>query len=123
MRWVAQAVTAPARCAVLPYVGATHELGFIDTGSELPDGGDGRFDKHIYVSVVGARELARVIGYVDPADLEARVAELEALLAAQAEELALANRQLDAIDVMESADFRARRKPGRPAKQREEVAA
>lgn len=118
MRHVDRALTTPSRCAVLPSIGSSHELGFIDTGSELPGKGDA-FDCHVYVSVVALREMMRVEGYPMPEDVQAlsdRLDELEtenAALVAERDDLAA---KFAAIDMLASADFRARNKPGRPKK-------
>lgn len=113
MRFVQQAAVKPSRCAVLPQVGGSHRDGYIDTGSEMLGGGDGRWDQHVYVSVVAVKEMAAMIGWCDPAPLEARLAQVEAELEQARAELAQANRHLDAIDVLESEGFRARKRPGR----------
>ncbi len=123
MRFVERAVTSPGHCAVFPHMGGDHREGYLDTGSELKNGGDGRWDQHVYVSVVAVREMAAMVGMVDPADL---VAELAAVRAANVElevELAEADRRLEAVDIMESAGFTARKKAGRPPKSRDEIAA
>lgn len=119
MRFVERAITRPSRCAVLPYVGANHPRGFIDTGSELAG-----FDNHVYVSVVAAEEMARMVGFVPGHRLKEIEAERDAALLelAQArEDLAVAERHLEAVDLLESKGFTARKKPGRP--KREEAAA
>lgn len=122
MRLVPTADIKPGRCAVLPQVGGQHPEGYIDTGSEMLGGGDGRFDQHVYVSVVAARELAGVIGWIDPSTLEVLVAEQAQRIAALDAELTEANRQLDAIDALESAGYRSRKKPGRkPAREEQPV--
>lgn len=116
MRLVPSALTSPSRCAALPYIGRDHPLGYFDTGSELPGRGD-QYDSHVYISVVAAQEMARMLDWAPPED----VAELKQALAAsllRVEELererdeALAFKQ--AVDTIESADFRARKKSGRP---------
>jgi hypothetical protein len=72
-------------------------------------------DPRVYLSVSWIEECARKLGmeYEDDrkaAALEARVEELEL-------ELAEADKRIEAIDVMESAGFTARKRPGRkPAK-------
>lgn len=115
MRLVERAATRPMRCAVLPQIGQNHERGFIDTGSEMPG-----FDNHVYVSVVAAEQMARMVGWVPGRDLKAVEAERdEALadLAAVREELASAERHLEAVDLLESRGFTARKKPGRPKRE------
>lgn len=119
MRWVETATIRPHRCAAIPFVAGNDEEGFIDTGSEL----DG-FDNHVYISVKAVNEMANLIGrptitqfrevVQSNQDMYTRLLELTA----QRDAL---QRQIDAVDVLASADFVARRKPGRKAK--EEIAA
>lgn len=116
MRFVEVAGFYPARCAVLPYVGAHHPNGYIDTGVEI----DGI---HIYVSIAAVAEMARLARVIPPAvpDLTDRVTELEAELAqvsARRDEL---ERQVAAVQVLKSAGYHAARKPGRPPKKKERV--
>lgn len=116
MRLVAHAEMAPARCAVLPAVTDCAE-GFIDTGSEMIDGGNPAFDQRVYVSVLAVREMGAMVGLVDAGPVRAEVAAaLDRAERAEAE-LAEAHRALDAVDIMESAGFTRRRKTGRPPKQ------
>jgi len=125
MRWVAEAVTKPQRCAVLPHVGRTHPLGFFDTGSEMPGKGD-QWDNHIYVSVVAAQLMAVEMGWASPESVDELKAEIDRLKGENErleEELNAAEVVLSAIDTLESRDFRARKKPGRPSKKEEGVAA
>lgn len=79
MHLVEVAAFRPQRCAVIPYIGAHHPNGFIDTGNEL----DGN---RIYISIVGLAEMARVARIIPRAvpdltaeleEAQARVAELE----------------------------------------------
>lgn len=92
----------------------------MDTGNEI-----GGIDPHAYISVVAVREMARLIGFVsgeEHAQVLERAAELAERVLGLEEEIAQADAALEAIDVMESRGFTARRKPGRPRKA-EEVAA
>ena len=117
MRRVPEAVVRPGRCAVFPQIGGAHEKGYFDTGSEMPG-----FDNHVYVSVVAVEEMARILGWTPPDDrmeLEARAAGLAAEVERLTEELAEADKFAHAVDVLESRDFRARRKPGRPKQTKE----
>lgn len=117
MRLVERAVTFPSRCAAIPFIGAAHEAGFVDTGAEIPASAK---DSHVYVSVVAVREMAALIGYVsgdeyaglltERDELAGRVVELE-------REVAEADKFLKAIDALESEGFRARKKTGRPPKE------
>lgn len=119
MRLVQNAVRLPHRCAVVPFIGQNHPDGFIDTECDL----DGL---RVYISVVGAREIAKVIRYVPAAAVvaaEDRVAGLEAELAQTRAELATAERELEAVHVLESKGYTSRKKPGRPSKRQEEVTA
>jgi len=122
MMFVEKAVISPARCAVIPHIDGDHPEGFIDSGSEMLGGGDGRFDQRVYVSIVACRELATMIGWEDPAELRAQVADLEERLATAEQAVTVAHNFLDAIDVLESGEFRARRK-AKQSKQREPVEA
>jgi hypothetical protein len=116
MRIVALPFARPMRCAAIPYIGqsAQGEIWF-DTGSELMGP-----DDHVYLSGTAVKECARMIGWVPPSDIKALRRELEDVrheLAAVLTERHELKHKLDAIDVIESADFRARKKPGRPPKE------
>ena len=124
MRWVESATIRPHRCAVIPFVGSD-ESGFIDTGSEMEG-----FDNHVYVSVTAVKEMARLIGLPSKADynqLAAEANDVARQLEDTVAQLQAARRELDAIDVIESADYRefkrkrrTGRPPGRPRKEEEE---
>ena len=119
MRWVDRALTKPSRCAVIPSIAGTHPDGFIDTGSEMPGKGD-RWDDHVYVSVVALREMVRLMGWPTVEEHSEMVGEIDGLRSELAETQAALERAetvLDSIDALESADFRARRKTGRPKKE------
>lgn len=121
MRFVERAPVRPHHCAVIPHLGANHKDGYIDSGNEMSC-----IDPHIYVSVVAVREMARLIGDPSREEFEAataRVAQLEEELAAAKDALDSAERFIEAIDAIESRDFRARKKPGRPRKNESEVTA
>lgn len=129
MRIVPKAVGRPHVCAVYPHIGGDHPRGYFDTGNELVG-----FDPHIYVSVVAAEHMASDLGWVEPAvqdDLQQQISELAQELARETARADAAEAKLQAIDVLESEGFRARKKAGRPKKQespdtsaqREEVAA
>ena len=120
MRFVEKAEIRPGRCAVIPTIPGTHPEGFFDTGSELPG-----FDNHVYVSLVAVKEMARKINWVSPATYQEALDQIEALerqIRDAEADLRETQQFMDAIDVIESRDFRARRKPGRPKKQTEEAA-
>lgn len=76
-------------------------------------------DPHIYLSVVAIREMAALVGLPSREELESVVGERDRL-ARELEEcraaLDAAERLVEAVDVLESRDFRARKKPGRPRK-------
>lgn len=121
MRLVPQAVIRPHHCAMLPHLGSAHVKGYVDTGSELPG-----FDNHGYASVVFVEEAARkLLGWSSPEvvkELEDRLAERDRTIEDLRAQLEEADRHLSAIEVMESAGFRARKKPGRPRKAEEQAA-
>jgi hypothetical protein len=102
-------------CAVLP--GRQKDpKGFIDTGNDLLG-----IDPHVYLSYEGVRQAALRLGFVEGEEhhslreeLTDRIHQLETDLADTQEQLAQADGYLEAIDVLESANFRARHKPGRP---------
>lgn len=86
--------------------------GFIDT--RLTPSLDG--DHRIYVSVGWVKEMAGKLGMRSREEYEALEREVELLeqrVFEVEDELAQVDAVVDAIDVIESRDFRARRKPGR----------
>lgn len=121
MRIVPHAVARPNQCVVYPQLGSNHAEGYFDTGNELP-----AIDPHIYVSVAAAKEMARELGYVSGEDHAELIAELEAVrsdLDDALGQIGELDTVIDAIDTLESAEFRARKRPGRkPAKQPERSA-
>ena len=121
MRFVERADIRPMRCAVCPSIGQSHLEGFIDTGAEMLPAA---VEQRVYVSVAAVRELNRVLGWPTPTAHEALQAERDELakrLEDAETDLKETQQFMDAIDVIESRDFRARRKPGRPKKQPEGV--
>jgi hypothetical protein len=99
---------------VFPTLGSAHPKGYIDTGNELTV-----IDPHAYISVEAVEQCAQFIGYPtkdEHADALARIERLEQELESTKNALAEADRLVEAIDVIESRDFRARKKPGRPRK-------
>lgn len=115
MRWVEAATGAPHRCAAIPFVGMNHELGYIQTGAVM----DG-FDNEVYISVVAVKEMATIIGYPTVEEHRNLVVEANRIarqLEATTAELAAARAELDAIDMLASAGFVARKKPGRPKRE------
>lgn len=115
MRKVDRCVQRPLHCAVFPTLGAGHAKGYYDVNVNLP--GPGIYENRVYVSVEAVEALARKEGWLEPAEQARLNNEVEGL-ARQLEqcraELTEARRQLEAIDVIESADFRARKRAGRP---------
>lgn len=114
MRFVEQAFMQPHKCFVFPHLGNNHRKGYIDPGNNLVC-----IDPHPYLSVEAVEQCAQFIGYPSKAEHEAavaRVAQLERELDDARTALAEADRLIEAIDVIESRDFRARKKPGRPRK-------
>ena len=115
MRLVDKPTIAPAHCAAIPFLGPTSETTrWIDTGSEMV-GWDGR----VYLSDVAVRQCMSLFGFPSPGEYEQAVAERDAIraeLEALKVETRQIRRELDAIDVLESADFTRRKKPGRPPK-------
>lgn len=113
---VQKATSHPGACAVSGFSDGP----FLDTGARCHN-----LNPHIYLNVDVLKQMARAVGMVPNSDLAAardELAQLEARLAQCESELATANHQLDAIDVIESRDFRARKKPGRkPQTQTEQV--
>jgi hypothetical protein len=108
----------PHQCAVLK-IGASHDDIWIDTGTNLPD-----IDPRVYISGKGGAAVAAFLGWTDPGTrytLDSRVAELEREMKDLREQLAEADKFISAIDALESAGLRARKKTGRPTKQREDV--
>lgn len=113
MRIVDRPALRPMRCAAIPYIGATHNGKFIDTGSEMTGG----FDNRVYISDVAVGDMARMLGFVAKGEhrqMADRVAQLEAELERAHAEIADLERVQQAIDVLESKGYRSRRKPGRP---------
>jgi hypothetical protein len=105
----------------LPQIGGDHEEGFLDTGNELPG-----WDDRVYVSIVAVREMAKRIQWVPPeehAEAQAKVGALELEVERLTEELNASESVFDAIDLLESQGYRARKRPGRPKKQEVKEAA
>lgn len=114
MRFVDKAPGKPGTCAVFPQFGGQHVRGYIATGTVLPG-----WDPEIVISVQAVEEMVRQLGWPTVQEHADAVAELERALARVEHleaDLTEANRIVDAIDAIESADFRARKKAGRPKK-------
>lgn len=114
MRLVQHPGLAPHRCAVLPYLGASNSAGFFDSEQELGPPG-ARVRDRVYVSFEAVCEMARLLGWVGPSVVKAKDADLaskQARIDQLEAELREADRFSQAIDVIESKDFRARQKRG-----------
>jgi hypothetical protein len=115
MRFIEHLPPGARPCALIP--GRQRDpKGFIDTGNELPG-----FEPHIWCSYEGVKQAALIFGFVEGHlhnqtvdDLEQRLAMCQKELDDAQEQLSQADGYLDAIDTLESANFRARHKPGRP---------
>lgn len=117
MRFVDRPHLAPHVCAVT-LRGATDESvkQWIETDVNLTG-----FEPHVYLSDIAVREAARLLGYGSPEDvasLNERIEDLERELSLTKDQLEDADRRLEAVDLLESAGFRARKKPGRPPKEK-----
>jgi sRNA-binding carbon storage regulator CsrA len=115
VRFVERAEIRPSRCAVFPHIGGNHRSGYFDSGSEMPG-----FDNHVYVSVVAAEAMALKLGWSSPEDVKTMRNEYETLereCERLREENADLNREFEAIDVLASRGFVARKKPGRKPKE------
>lgn len=117
MRIVSNPEIRPAKCAVLPYVSGFREGGYVDTGSEMEPS---PMPSRVYVSVQAVGELGKVVGLI-PADVHAetvdaldeanrRILDLE-------EEVAQADRQLDAVHTLRRSGYSTGAKPGRKPKE------
>lgn len=104
------------RCAAIPYIGQAYgERIWFDTGSEMQGP-----DDHVYLSGTAVTECAKMIGWVPPGEIRQARAELagvQAQLEQERRNVLELQRRLDAIDVIESEGFRARKKAGRPSKE------
>jgi hypothetical protein len=111
VHFVEVAAFRPQRCAVVPFIGAHHPNGFIDTGNEL----DGN---RIYISLVGLAEMARVARIIPPAvpDLSEDLARAHALVEQLEAELEDSRAQLAAIGTLKLAGATTARPVGRPKK-------
>lgn len=111
MRLVEAAEFFPSACAVT----GRGDGPFVDFQASAP-----WVDPHVYVRQDVVREAGKLLGLVEASELEkaeARIAELEGQVASLNEENLELSRFAEAVDVLESKDFRARKKPGRPKKE------
>lgn len=110
-RIVPTADIRPHHCVVFPQLGSSHRDGYFDTGNEIV-----AIDPHAYVSVHAVKVLAAELGWIGPdqiAEKDDRIAQLEAEVAQETARADKAEAIIQAVDVIESADFRARKKAGR----------
>lgn len=116
MRFTKELPKLPQRCIYLPQIGSGHEQGFI-VPTVAFDAWDNRFEPA--VSIAALQEIARQFpqaGLSPRSELVEAQAQIEALKAeneALKEDLKQADQVINAIDVLEGAEFRARKKPGR----------
>jgi hypothetical protein len=118
VRIVPQAVIRPHHCAMFPTLGSAHRKGYFDMGSELPG-----FDNHGYVSVEFVEQAAQHLNWTSPedvAEMRDHIETLERECARLQDEVDDLNRDFEAIDVLASKGFTARKKPGRKPANREE---
>jgi hypothetical protein len=116
MNKVQKAVMKPHHCAVNPHLGSEPKKGLWDTGMELQ--GPGSHLHRVYVAVSTIEDLARREGWGSPDELQQDRQHIACLVRETGDlraQLAAAQAKLDAIDVIESEGFRARKKPGRPS--------
>jgi len=109
-RWVQTTATRPMHCSGFPGLGARHGKGYWDMGVDLDR-------EHVYWSVEGVEDRARAQGWTSPDGTRAltdRIAELEQEKSALEQAHAELEQRFAAIDVLASAGFVERKKPGRP---------
>lgn len=106
----------PMHCAVVPTIGQMSGHRFIDTRQDMHCASVNTPNR-IYVSEPAVREMAKLMGWTPPEDVRVLTAERDRL-AAELELSRAATADLEqrfgAIDVLASAGFVARKKPGRP---------
>ena len=109
---VPKAAFEPGYCCVTG--NAQDEGGFIDTGNQLT-----AVDPHVYISALGAQRLGKFIGMVDQeghSQALTRIAELTSKTERLLYELAEEKKFRESVHVIESKDFKAKKKAGRPRK-------
>ncbi|HVE24593.1 MAG TPA: hypothetical protein VNC22_04285 [Sporichthya sp.] len=83
--------------------------------------GPPNFEEHVYIHEASLREAARdMLGWQPPTALkerDERIAELQARLDVLTAERDDLRAKFDAIDLLGSEGYRARKKPGRPVKE------
>lgn len=115
MNKVAKAQLKPHFCAVNPHLGSEPKGGLWDTGQDFAGPGSQIF--RIYLACETVADRARAQGFLSPeeaADLRATIDLLDAEKVELEAKVDSLETIIDGIDTMESAGFRARRKPGKP---------
>lgn len=114
MRLIERPWKTPGRCALVAHIDpvSVPSARWIDTDTVLQG-----WDQHVFVSDVGLRQAMSTFGFPTPLEHE-RVTDMLAASESMCDTLRLRvtelERQLNAIDVIESGDFTRRRKAGRP---------
>ncbi len=108
---VEKAVIRPMKCVFYPQIGHDHPKGYVDTGMDMLG-----VDPHAYISIQAIEDIATYLGYLAPAENERMCSDLasahEEIIKLE-QEIKEADEVINAIDVIESREFRARKKPGR----------
>lgn len=108
MRVVDRPAFKPHHCAAIPFLGQTAEgERWVDTGSEMEG-----WDNHVYVSATAVRQMMELLGYPPPRrfeELERAKADVEDALLAAHDEIKELERQLDAIDILQSGGLLTKR--------------
>jgi hypothetical protein len=113
MKFVPRPDAYPGHSALDPGRKAGSDCKWIDTGRTL--GGC-----RVYLTDSDARQLGAMVGLVHPQEVRRVQAEADAhaeRVQRLEKELLEERRRWDALDVLESEGFRARKKPGRPARE------
>lgn len=100
MRWVRTPAIRPHRCAAIPFI-TNDQKGFIDTGYDLMG-----WDPHVYVSVTGVEQMARMIGWIPGGAVlqhEEDKKTLQSELQAARDEISQLRAQLDATEIVRQA--------------------
>lgn len=111
MRLADEAEFFPSACAVT----GRGDGPFVDFQAHAP-----WIDPHVYIRQDVVREAGKLLGMVEGSELDearAEIARLEDKVSELDNEVRELGRFVDAVDVLESREFRARKKPGRPRKE------
>lgn len=121
LRIVPHAVTRPYRCAMWPQLGARHEKGYFDVGTDDPEGWN-----HSYVSVEFVEQAARHLGFASPsevAELKRAVEDHERTIESLEADLREADRFAEAAEyTLNHFGSKVKQKPGRKAREVQEAA-